>query len=258
MMRSHIATIGVLCALFLVVPHAWTREKGRAGEIEGDELVRQGIVAANSGDTDRAVKLFSACIDKSKSNAEARYNRGKVYLILGDLKHARSDLDRAIRLDSKLAGAYSARSVVHRRKGNIAKAAKDLNKALELDPDDPIALMNRADLFFSSGRYDSALADLGRIIKTNPDLTRALGNRAYILEQIGRYDEAIKDLSAIIARRPDNLQAIKHLGFVYRQKGDPSEAVRWYKMALKLERDEDRRKVLKEEMQEMRRRARAK
>lgn len=254
-MRLHIVSIAVSCVLLLAVPHAWTKDKRDTVDMGADELVRMGIAAANAGDTDRAIKLFSDCLEVSKSSVEACYNRGKVYLIQGDLKHAQGDLDKAIRLDSELAGAYSARSIVHRRRGNLAKAAKDLKKAIELDPEDSTALMNRADLYFLSGQYEEALADLTRVVKTNPTMTRALGNRAYILEQIGRYDDAIKDLSAIIARQPDNLLAIKHLGFVHRQKGKPSEAIRWYKAAMKLERDRVRQKLLEEEIKEMQRRA---
>ncbi len=86
-------------------------------------------------------------------------------------------------------------------------------------------------------------------------MMRALGNRAFILEQLGRYDDAIKDLGSIIAQEPENLMAMKHLGFIYRQKDEPSQALRWYEMALKLEKDQRHRKLLQEEIQYLQRKA---
>jgi len=126
---------------------------------------------------------------------------------------------------------------------------------LDLNPEDTTALISRAATYFDAGEHDKALEDLDRIIRLNPRSIKALGNRAYILEQLGRYDEAIRDLNDILEQDANQLMAMKHLGFIYRQNGDFPNSLRWYRMALKLEGSDDRRKRLQEEITELERKA---
>lgn len=239
----------VVCLLAATGPVLWAKQSRSLSSEQAPELVHQGILKANAGNLKKAVELFDASLKASKGkNVKAWLNRGKVFLLQGHLDRALQDLDKAIKLDSEDVDAYVIRGTVHRLRGDFSKAVKDLSKAVNLDPDNTEALTNRAAVFFDIGDHEKALADLGRIIRLNPRMIRALGNRAYIFEQLGRYDDAIKDLSVIVAQDPNYLMAIKHLGFIYRQKKEPGKAARWYRMALKLENDQDARRRLAEEI----------
>lgn len=242
------------CALMAFAPSASGRSLAQ-GEI--DALTREGVKKASAGDLDQAVKLFTASLRSSKDNVHALYNRGKVLLIMRHVEDAKKDLDRAIKLDPGIAGAFAARGLAHRLAGDFPKAIKDLNEAVTRDPQNTALLIHRASLLFDVGSHDKALEDLSAVIHLNPGAVKALGDRAYIFEQLGKYDEAVRDLSAILAQKPDHLLAMKHLGFVYRQKGEQANAIRWYKEALKLEQNVDRRKRLHEEIQELERRTKA-
>lgn len=220
-----------------------------------DDFVRSGIRRANSGDLEQAVRLFNESLRRSKNNVDALYNRGKVLLIQGRLNKAKKDLEKVVKLRPEHSGAYVALAMVHKSRGDFAKALKDLNHAVSLDPNDAGILSVKAALLVDLGAYEKALKDFTTIVKLNPGQIRALGNRAYILEQLGRYDEAIKDLSAVIALKPKNGMAMKHLGYIYGQKGEPKMALRWYRMALELEGDEQCRGKLKRAIRELERKS---
>ncbi len=234
---------------------AWSKESPQALENQASELTVQAINMANKGDFDQALTVFDKVLKLSNRHVPALFNRGKVLLLQGRTDRAVQDFDRAIKMDPSLAGAYMARGMAYRLQGDFSRALKDLNKVLSLDAADTAALINRAALFFDVGEHERALQDLDRIIQINPRMIRALGNRAYISEQLGRYDDAIKDLTDIISQDPENLMAIKHLGFIYRQKDEPSKALRWFRMALKLETNNNGRKRLSDEIAELESRA---
>jgi len=81
----------------------------------------------------------------------------------------------------------------------------------------------------------------------------ALGNRACIFSRLGRYDDAIKDLRRIVESDPKNLMALKHLGSNYERKEDSANAVRFYRKALRLEKDKPARKRIEAEIRKIER-----
>jgi len=214
-------------------------------------LMEMGISKVSAGEYEEALKLFDACCKAAKRAPLPFLNRGKLFLIMGKLDKAAADVEKAIKLDPSLQEAHLALGIIERMRGDYDRGIKELNIALEMAPNDPSALMNRAQLFFDAGRADLALEDLSKVLESNPRMLKALENRAYILEQLGRYDDEISDLTTILTLQPDHLQAMKHLGYAHRQKGDVESALRWFKNAVKLERNDVAKNRLLQEIEQL-------
>lgn len=76
-------------------------------------------------DLDQAIKL-------SPKNVYAHYNRGNVYMLMGDFTSAISSYTNALQIKPDLAEAYYNRGLMYLRMGNKALGVADLSKAGEL------------------------------------------------------------------------------------------------------------------------------
>ncbi|WP_334312298.1 tetratricopeptide repeat protein [Oscillatoria sp. CS-180] len=65
-------------------------------------------------------------------NADAYYNRGKVYTELDNAEAALTDFDTAIQLNPELAEAYGNRGILRYQFGELELALTDLQQAAEL------------------------------------------------------------------------------------------------------------------------------
>jgi tetratricopeptide (TPR) repeat protein len=129
-----------LCALTSALTSAlpcpaWAAASNPAGDILA------GNEAAEKGDLDRAIKLFSQAIESKKLSKEnlaiAYNNRGSAYDDKGNVDQAIKDFTKAIETSPEYDAAYYNRSYALERKGKLAQSLKDMEKAVKLVPDDP-------------------------------------------------------------------------------------------------------------------------
>jgi tetratricopeptide (TPR) repeat protein len=100
-----------------------------------------GNQAAEAGNLDQAIKLFSKAIDSKKLSKEnlaiAYNNRGSAYDDKGNIEQAVRDYTKAIEINPEYDAAYYNRSFAQERKGRLPQALADMEKAARLVPDDP-------------------------------------------------------------------------------------------------------------------------
>jgi tetratricopeptide (TPR) repeat protein len=217
----------------------------------GRDALQAGIEKANAGNPAAAMPLLDEAVKLNGRLPQAWLNRGKALLLLGRLDSGIKDIEKALKIDPNLIDGYIALGLAYKAKGDFMKAVKEYSRAVKIDPKNPDALLNRAAVYFDSGEPESAIEDLNKLIQLDPSSTIAISNRAYILEQLARYDDAIKDLTVLLSQDPNNLQAAKHLAFALAQKGDLPRAEKWYRQALKLEKNQHRKKQIAQEIKHL-------
>jgi tetratricopeptide (TPR) repeat protein len=131
----------------------------------------------------------------SADPAADAYQKGKTYLEKGDSDAAIAAFTEAIRLDPKLANAYSDRGVAYEGKGEIDKAIADYTEAIRLDPKTALAYYNRGIAYARKGDLDKAIADYTEVIRLNPKLAQAYSNRAAAYEKKGENAKAEADFA---------------------------------------------------------------
>src|SRR5437899_2823997 len=77
----------------------------------------------------------------------------------GDYKGAISDFSEAIRLNPKLAPAYSWRGLARTKTNDPDGAIADLTEAIDLKPDYAIPFVNRSLAWELKGKHDEAITD---------------------------------------------------------------------------------------------------
>jgi tetratricopeptide (TPR) repeat protein len=106
----------------------------------------------------------SQAIAKNPNDAEAYYQRGRLYNRLKEFPKARDDFDRAIALKADHFEAHHHRGHAHEGLGEAHKAIDDFSAALRGQP-------QNAHLYYARGRNYSRLKEYAKAMK---DLNRAL------------------------------------------------------------------------------------
>ncbi|MDH5361663.1 MAG: tetratricopeptide repeat protein [Gammaproteobacteria bacterium] len=116
--------------------------------------------------------------------------RGVRYLWLGDLKHAESDLEHAIRLDPDNAEAHEDLGVILAQRGETEKAMVHFEQTIRLDPSYQKGHHNMAMSLYIEGKPKPALIAINNALKLIPNAQNSLLLKAEILEALGHSREA--------------------------------------------------------------------
>jgi lipoprotein NlpI len=142
-----------------------------SGELSRENLssvyYNRGIAWDGKGDSDKAIADYTKTIEIDPKNASAYYNRGVAWDDEGDYGKAIADFTKAIELDPKYADAYNSRGVAWANKSDYDKAIADYTKAIELDPKNARAYNNRGDIFYYQTKFREAMADYNKAIENN-------------------------------------------------------------------------------------------
>lgn len=130
------------------------------------EDVEQGLIAARSGQLDRAVRLWSKAIRKNPKSYAAYINRGSAYIRSGHVLRGILDWHKAREYSPAFAYASYAGSFIGEASGDPAM----LNYAMstELDPDHVPSVIMTGIAYLDIGRSDKAL----ELYRNSIDLTK--------------------------------------------------------------------------------------
>jgi TonB family protein len=135
------------------------------------------------GDFEKALGLLKRAVKENKTDGEAWYYLGIVYLQTSELKKAADAFKKAVEVRPDLAsqaqGAYAYALVLRNRLDSAAVAS---NKALEIDPNNIEALYTLAIIDLRRGARDEAIKRADSIIALKPDFAAAylLKSQAYV------------------------------------------------------------------------------
>lgn len=213
---------------------------------DADVIFERGVMSAERGDMESAVRFFSDALAKQGERADIVYERGRAYEALGFLEKAVEDYDvclkqqpdfegainnkgvcmakmqnheAAIEQFSKLVELSSSNVLALRNRGlcyhdtqqfQLAKA--DYDAALDIDSEDPETWFQRGNVFLEQDQPELALKDFSEAVRIDDAFSKAWMNRGVALFGLGRPDEGMKDL--LKARDLDDSIIIPDLDWV--------------------------------------------
>lgn len=182
-------------------------------------------------DFSSAIGIYTKLIAK-EMDPEYYYKRGYLYIKLGLIKDAISDLMKADDYQPNLR-ARLLLSDVYISQNEYEKAAEYLKKALELNSQFPSVKLKLAEVYKKLGMTN----DYAKILEDTLDSYQGK-QREYILRQLAAaffelkdYDNAIKYFTFVLNDSPEDTQALFFLGVVYEAKGDIENAIKFYEKA---------------------------
>ena len=152
-------------------------------------------------------RLISSKTLRGGELAQAYVSRGLIYIrFKADWDRAIADYDEALKLNPKIAAAYTGRAAANLRKGNIDRALPDLNEGLRLDPKSP-GIHNVFGYYYNKkGDHERALTEVNEALRLYPQYLYAFSNRGEIYEKKGEYTKALADFRMALSLDPDKKQ----------------------------------------------------
>ena len=208
------------------------------------------------------IAVLTMQIDAERARADLYLRRGELRRAVGDLSDARTDLERAGRLDPHVRGLDFARARLDMDERLPAQAITASTRVLAVERRNVEALLLRARAYAQLGTRAHAVADLTRAIDIEPlpdlvierarlletvpvDLAEALAGvedgirrigpvvtldlEALDLERrLGRYDAAIRRVDGLTARASRKEQWLARRGALLDEAGRTSDALAAY------------------------------
>jgi len=163
--------------------------------------------APTGGDDDRLASTDSADAGSELNDAKFYSQRGIASFRNGELDHAISDFNRAIRVAPGNPALFHVRGLLWRQLGALDNALVDLDQAIRFTFTDPVIYSDRGLVWYEKGRYDRAIADFNQALKIDPGLVRAYLDRGIVLFRKGAIDRAIADLEQALRLNRENADA---------------------------------------------------
>jgi lipoprotein NlpI len=141
----------VRCTAVIVLCGALTISVSGAESV--DSLLAESRAAWRAGETDKAIELASKAIKSGGDEARPHLYRGTLYAALRRHEEALADLDRAIELDPRDAGAYEQRGSERFKLGRFGDSIADFDRQIALDPASEAGHWKRGISYYCAGQF---------------------------------------------------------------------------------------------------------
>ncbi|MBP7766416.1 MAG: tetratricopeptide repeat protein [Syntrophaceae bacterium] len=193
----------------------------------------RGVASVARGQYLQALTDYTAAIRLDKKMAEAFSNRAIVYEKLGQQDNALRDFNQAIQLKLNFADAYYNRGLLFIQRNRLDEAVTDLTTAINIQPETADYYNNRGVAFRLKGEYEKSFADINRALKLDPNFAEAYFNRG-LINQIQRQDvAAVVNFSEALRIKPHYVDARFHRGLVFSSIGKHDQAIKDFYNVLK-------------------------
>ena len=168
-------------------------------QYDKDMFMMRGRHALADGKYAQAIESFNVLSQLDTADYWTFFFRGIAKYNLGDLRGAKTDFDRSVRLNPIFTNGYHYRGITESRFGNYESALADLQKAIDLRPGYVGLYFSRGVTYFLAQQFDKAIKDFDRYIRKEPKDPSAYLNRgaSYLflgdtLKAVNDYNKAIK------------------------------------------------------------------
>ena len=192
-MRNSFKVISVVVLLIL----GWTSDLW--AQYDKDVFFSRGRHALSEGKYAKAIENFNVLAQLDTADYWNFFFRGIAKYNLGDLRGAKRDFDRSVRINPVFTNGYHYRGITESRFGDYDAALADMQKAIDLRPGYMGLYFSRGVTYFLSQQFSKAVADFDKYIKKEPKDPSAYLNRGacYLflgdtLNALHDYDKAIK------------------------------------------------------------------
>lgn len=146
-----------------------------------------------------AIENFNILARLDTSDCHTFFFRGIAKYNLGDLRGARADFDRCVRVNPVFTSGYHYRAITESRTGEYELALADLEKAMSLRPGFSGLYYSRGVTWFLSRQFEKAVADFDWYLRREPRDPSAYLNRGAAklflkdtLQALADYNQAIR------------------------------------------------------------------
>lgn len=147
-----------------------TRMSATEKSVQVNSIYNYGLMCDETGDVDKAIKLYSEVLDADSTHIKARINLANIYLAQNDPDLSYTDnaiklLNVAYKIDPNNFEVNNSLGNAYLKKKEYNSAITYLQAALVIDSKKNVARSNLAKAFASAGQYDNAKVTYQEVIK---------------------------------------------------------------------------------------------
>lgn len=195
----------------------------------------RGRRALADGKYSLAIENFNVLSQLDTTDYWTFFFRGIAKYNLGDLRGAKKDFDRSVRVNPVFTSGYHYRGITESRFGNYDAAISDLQQAIDLRPGEIGLYFSRGVTYFLSRQFDNAVKDFDRYIRKEPKDPSAYLNRGASLLFLGDTLNALNDYNKAIRLDRFDPEGYVRRGRVYAAQGDYDRAIADMDKAIQLD-----------------------
>jgi len=187
------------------------------------------------GETDKAMALLDKSIAENQNNHNARYLKGKLYIIQNQLNDAETVFLDIIKRVPKSPVGYTNLVDIYLQNRNIDQAKAIVEQGLENMPGDINLQMKKAGLLELTQDIEGAIAVYEAVLEKNPQADVVINNLASLLSDFREDDASLKRAHELALRFKDSKipQFKDTLGWTYFRMGDAQTAEQMISEAVK-------------------------
>ena len=202
-------------------------------QYDTDMFFNRGRRLLSEGKFSQSMENFNILASLDTTNCWTFFFRGIAKYNLGDIRGARRDFDRSVRLNPVFTSGYHYRAIAESRSGDYESALKDLEKAIGLRPGHSGLYFSRGVTYFLSRQFDKAVSDFDWYIRREPADPAAYLNRGAALLFQGDTTRALSDYDKAISLDPKEPEGYLRRGRLYAASGRMDEGIADMDKALK-------------------------
>jgi protein O-GlcNAc transferase len=167
-----------------------------------DPRLQEAIRCHQSGELDRASRLYAAILQSQPRNFHARYLLGFVQFQRNDFAAAERMIAEAIAINPHAPDAFYNRGCALQKLNRNAEALDAFEHALALKPDYAEAAFNRGTSLLKTSEPAKAIEAFDHALRLTPQDAEAWFNRGNALQALKRFAEARSNYERALALNP--------------------------------------------------------
>ena len=228
-MRCILKYLSVVC--LLVVAAMQTVH----AQYDKDAFYMRGRRALADGKYAQAIENFNILAQLDTADYWNFFFRGIAKYNLGDLRGAKRDFDRSVRINPIFTSGYHYRGITDSRFGDYDSALENIQKAIELRPGHAGLYFSRGVTYFLSQQFEKAVEDFDRYIRREPKDPSAYLNRGASWLFLGDTLKAVNDYNKAIKLDRFDPEGYVRRGRLYAGQGDYDAAIADMDKAIELD-----------------------
>ncbi len=167
-------------------------------QYDKDMFYMRGRQALADGKYALAIENFNVLSQLDTTDHWTFFYRGIAKYNLGDLRGAKRDFDRSVRINPIFTSGYHYRGITESRFGNYDAALVDLQRAISLRPGYEGIYFSRGVTYFLAQQFENAIRDFDKYIRKVPKDPSAYLNRGASYLFLGDTTKAVHDYNKAI------------------------------------------------------------
>ena len=204
-------------------------------QYDKDVFFMRGRQALSEGKYARAIENFNVLSQLDTTDYWTFFFRGIAKYNLGDLRGAKRDFDRSVRINPVFTNGYHYRGITQSRFGNYDAALTDFQTAIDLRPGYGGLYFSRGVTYFLSQQFDKAVSDFDRYIRKEPKDPTAYLNRGASWLFLGDTLKAVTDYNKAIRLDRFDPEGYVRRGRLYATQGKYDLAIADMDRAIELD-----------------------